>query len=141
MVAADRQVHELGDLELAVSDRGALDDTIGSDNRDLRAIDHWRGADTAQRAQRSYRQRGPAQFGRSDLAGARGVGKPSYFSCQLPQVAILSVTDHRNHQAGISLGCDPTVYRAAANDQSRSEERRVGKECVSTFRSRLSPYH
>src|SRR3546814_15816820 len=23
----------------------------------------------------------------------------------------------------------------------RSEERRVGKECVSTFRSRLSPYH
>src|SRR3546814_1153457 len=24
---------------------------------------------------------------------------------------------------------------------SRSEERRVGKECVSTFRSRWSPYH
>src|SRR3546814_13519794 len=24
---------------------------------------------------------------------------------------------------------------------SRSEERRVGKECVSTFRSRCSPYH
>src|SRR3546814_13485467 len=25
--------------------------------------------------------------------------------------------------------------------QGRSEERRVGKECVSTFRSRWSPYH
>src|SRR3546814_2784129 len=28
-----------------------------------------------------------------------------------------------------------------ANCQARSEERRVGKECVSTFRSRWSPYH
>src|SRR3546814_18368418 len=28
-----------------------------------------------------------------------------------------------------------------AVDQSRSEERRVGKECVSTCRSRWSPYH
>src|SRR3546814_17209493 len=28
-----------------------------------------------------------------------------------------------------------------AQDDSRSEERRVGKECVSTCRSRWSPYH
>src|SRR3546814_11339426 len=28
-----------------------------------------------------------------------------------------------------------------ANGKSRSEERRVGKECVSTCRSRWSPYH
>src|SRR3546814_15739078 len=28
-----------------------------------------------------------------------------------------------------------------ANDAMRSEERRVGKECVSTCRSRWSPYH
>src|SRR3546814_19178602 len=27
------------------------------------------------------------------------------------------------------------------NDTDRSEERRVGKECVSTFSSRWSPYH
>src|SRR3546814_3225591 len=27
------------------------------------------------------------------------------------------------------------------NAQKRSEERRVGKECVSTWRSRWSPYH
>src|SRR3546814_3723562 len=29
----------------------------------------------------------------------------------------------------------------AALDRARSEERRVGKECVSTCRSRWSPYH
>src|SRR3546814_15853527 len=30
---------------------------------------------------------------------------------------------------------------ASANVDGRSEERRVGKECVSTCRSRWSPYH
>src|SRR3546814_20471618 len=33
------------------------------------------------------------------------------------------------------------VTLAAARDTIRSEERRVGKECVSTCRSRWSPYH
>src|SRR3546814_1621677 len=32
-------------------------------------------------------------------------------------------------------------YIEAAGVQLRSEERRVGKECVSTCRSRWSPYH
>src|SRR3546814_3932523 len=33
-------------------------------------------------------------------------------------------------------------YRRSADDtRKRSEERRVGKECVSTCRSRWSPYH
>src|SRR3546814_14775161 len=31
--------------------------------------------------------------------------------------------------------------RALVPDMPRSEERRVGKECVSTCRSRWSPYH
>src|SRR3546814_19688419 len=36
----------------------------------------------------------------------------------------------------------PDVYEGApAPVASRSEERRVGKECVSTCRSRWSPYH
>src|SRR3546814_4717081 len=34
---------------------------------------------------------------------------------------------------------DPRVRGGARDD--RSEERRVGKECVSTCRSRWSPYH
>src|SRR3546814_8899418 len=33
------------------------------------------------------------------------------------------------------------IARAAQVDTLRSEERRVGKECVSTCRSRWSPYH
>src|SRR3546814_15897882 len=33
------------------------------------------------------------------------------------------------------------VYRGFTGELQRSEERRVGKECVSTCRSRWSPYH
>src|SRR3546814_9645918 len=42
---------------------------------------------------------------------------------------------------GIALGhWFPGIFRAVAA-MERSEERRVGKECVSTCRSRWSPYH
>src|SRR3546814_10992459 len=42
------------------------------------------------------------------------------------------VPDHLRPK--LSQGCKPgSLYR--------TEERRVGKECVSTFRSRWSPYH
>src|SRR3546814_7362088 len=37
-------------------------------------------------------------------------------------------------QHGFTLRCPPVRF-------TRSEERRVGKECVSTCRSRWSPYH
>src|SRR3546814_19399700 len=36
---------------------------------------------------------------------------------------------------------DPIDARRDADDLARSEERRVGKECVSTCRSRWSPDH
>src|SRR3546814_2936937 len=35
----------------------------------------------------------------------------------------------------------PAALRYPETGQTRSEERRVGKECVSTCRSRWSPYH
>src|SRR3546814_15763677 len=35
----------------------------------------------------------------------------------------------------------PLAHAHAADLTERSEERRVGKECVSTCRSRWSPYH
>src|SRR3546814_3200784 len=48
----------------------------------------------------------------------------------------------------LELGLDRTVDHGvahlgdeAAEDGGSSEERRVGKECVSTCRSRWSPYH
>src|SRR3546814_20232726 len=34
-----------------------------------------------------------------------------------------------------------TPHKVGSLDERRSEERRVGKECVSTCRSRWSPYH
>src|SRR3546814_20746668 len=40
--------------------------------------------------------------------------------------------------AGALVGAD---QRCHLEDETRSEERRVGKECVSTCRSRWSPYH
>src|SRR3546814_7324909 len=39
-------------------------------------------------------------------------------------------------RSGLRTGCQNRRI-----DQARSEERRVGKECVSTCRSRWSPYH
>src|SRR3546814_18465854 len=45
-------------------------------------------------------------------------------------------TGHHAHDAGIVL--DHVVGQRG--DAERSEERRVGKECVSTCRSRWSPY-
>src|SRR3546814_6331224 len=56
-------------------------------------------------------------------ACCRGVGKgesPSPFAFQGPWICAASFETSRGQ---------------------RSEERRVGKECVSTFRSRWSPYH
>src|SRR3546814_15563515 len=38
-------------------------------------------------------------------------------------------------------GLPRTVLEAMSTGRARSEERRVGKECVSTCRSRWSPYH
>src|SRR3546814_19376023 len=39
------------------------------------------------------------------------------------------------------LGIQRLIVPPGAGVGSRSEERRVGKECVSTCRSRWSPYH
>src|SRR3546814_19097801 len=45
---------------------------------------------------------------------------------------------------GICRDCDNELCESSTvfcETHLRSEERRVGKECVSTFRSRWSPYH
>src|SRR3546814_6726348 len=53
----------------------------------------------------------------------------------------------RDEQFGERVAVDPLPRRerrgelADAKGRERSEERRVGKECVSTCRSRWSPYH
>src|SRR3546814_15563280 len=48
---------------------------------------------------------------------------------------------HAQHR-GIKLHADPWRNgHTTPRVEARSEERRVGKECVSTCRSRWSPYH
>src|SRR3546814_20564571 len=55
------------------------------------------------------------------------------------------LTQIANRKAGVLSGGEQqqlAIGRALAGQPSlRSEERRVGKECVSTCRSRWSPYH
>src|SRR3546814_12567402 len=51
---------------------------------------------------------------------------------------VISILGYEDEDKAIELAND-TVYGLAA--YVRSEERRVGKECVSTCRSRWSPYH
>src|SRR3546814_17131603 len=51
-----------------------------------------------------------------------------------------------SRQGGANLfacgfSCCTALFRSCTRTQARSEERRVGKECVSTCRSRWSPYH
>src|SRR3546814_1728555 len=50
--------------------------------------------------------------------------------------SITASADVRNEVTGASLKAFVAEY-----ERLRSEERRVGKECVSTCRSRWSPYH
>src|SRR3546814_14049976 len=45
------------------------------------------------------------------------------------------------HAAAVAVEDVGTVHGGACAAASRSEARRVGKECVSTCRSRGSPYH
>src|SRR3546814_1075005 len=55
----------------------------------------------------------------------------------LDRRVVVEVLDHLAARA--HLFCENTVLTSAPHQ--RSEERRVGKECVSTCRSRWSPYH
>src|SRR3546814_12480775 len=71
--------------------------------------------------------------------------------CELPSNAVLAdkFLEHfdgfsigSNDMTQLTLGLDrDSGLIAHLFDERRSEERRVGKECVSTCRSRWSPYH
>src|SRR3546814_14693611 len=86
----------------------------------------------------------------SEQIGAQrhsSAGESSPFPCLLEagadQVGPHSLSPHPAAEVGVVVATAPYV----ANDRHhlgravRSEERRVVKECVSTCRSRWSPYH
>src|SRR3546814_11774520 len=55
--------------------------------------------------------------------------------------SLASFVKSQKHGAGRSRSCYSVALDGYAASNFRSEERRVGKECVSTCRSRWSPYH
>src|SRR3546814_2885117 len=66
-------------------------------------------------------------------------------SLSLTSSSILPQSSHFLHPLYHSLlhqfSLNPPISSSTLSLTSRSEERRVGKECVSTCRSRWSPYH
>src|SRR3546814_1863628 len=82
----------------------------------------------------------------SDLPGsadrARRPGGPPILQVYLTQARALGVSPNRHFDERYYRAIHRDVDRAVeAGGFWRSEERRVGKECVSTCRSRGSPYH
>src|SRR3546814_13490288 len=73
---------------------------------------------------------------------------PTERYCEPVSYALLSVQTDSEEESMVVCVCNAirekdvrAAVRSGASCPSRSEERRVGKECVSTCRSRWSPYH
>src|SRR3546814_15494187 len=65
-------------------------------------------------------------------------------ACDIHPLSNLRVLKYLKHDMKLSEQYKDTWYRhwiSVGLSGFRSEERRVGKECVSTCRSRWSPYH
>src|SRR3546814_12837656 len=98
-----------------------------------------------------YQQRpGPNTYrwfdGHGNKLGHKGgpslIGKCHSFLAQRPSASIKIV--QRTGFVALTAFClhfAMTSRFSRRNSSARSEERRVGKECVSTCRSRWSPYH
>src|SRR3546814_10340803 len=76
------------------------------------------------------------------VTGVQTCALPIYYLCNSKAVVDFGKVDvfrgQAGHFVGLPCGCD---CARDSGDVLRSEERRVGKECVSTCRSRWSPYH
>src|SRR3546814_11998161 len=94
----------------------------------------------------------------SDVCSSDLIGHPDrqgnrleVFDQVKTQVFVQGLVDgagNGHHVEGVAVGIGASNHFrcniatcARAIVYNRSEERRVGKECVSTFRSRWSPYH
>src|SRR3546814_15070662 len=79
----------------------------------------------------------------SSLDGFLNAQKMSLPAILTNVAAVLEVMSDAERRLEVSLGALPSVLENGANaiKGNRSEERRVGKECVRKCRSRWSPYH
>src|SRR3546814_12632455 len=76
--------------------------------------------------------------------GSIGVSRGEEGELTDPALVNTSDPDLQNYSAAAERGDleeAATALADAVDEPVRSEERRVGKECVSTCRSRWSPYH
>src|SRR3546814_15815077 len=78
---------------------------------------------------------GKLRRSRMDMLGSLAFYIPAFVLVLLFLTAAIKIL--REYERGVVF----TLGRFTAVKGPRSEERRVGKECVSTCRSRWSPYH
>src|SRR3546814_11527200 len=79
---------------------------------------------------RAARKPDPCQVARDGVGGARRIGDEQH---EPPLAA-------PRDQPPLGAGIEANTVVHAAPDIARSEERRVGKECLSTCRSRGAPF-
>src|SRR3546814_15579873 len=75
----------------------------------------------------------------SDLVEIAGI-QPRHQKAAAHPLATLEAHLIVVQSTGQGAALDPR-FRGRSGEDARSDERRVGKECVSTCRSRWSPYH
>src|SRR3546814_14736450 len=74
----------------------------------------------------------------TDLANERGIGRRG----EGDGILLLVAPNERQGRIAVGRGLETRLNDAAGPDGTeRSEERRVGKEVVSTCRNRWSPFH
>src|SRR3546814_13369127 len=94
-------------------------------------------------AREEVRQRGYRHPQRRQRGGNQGHGatERAEQSVEFPDAAAGEHAEQRRiGRYGVALAASGAVPEGQV-DRRRSEERRVGKECVSTCRSRWEPYH
>src|SRR3546814_20800095 len=69
------------------------------------------------------------------------MGKAQFGQLGIGQAFLAEVGAQAGKTLGVATGLDPGRAHVGQALAHRSEERRVGKECVSTCRSRWPPYH
>src|SRR3546814_14696486 len=91
---------------------------------------------------------GSAGIGRMIATGLAGAGAKVYICARSADKCAKAASDISSETGGQVIGIPADLSSLAgikmlveAIGERRSEERRVGKECVSTGRSRWSPYH